>query len=407
MAQHYTLTGDFSLEELLDFKTVAELKDLALDLGVRFKGNPKKQGIVGALAKIILEDPKKVVKNMFYYELKACLDVIEGEMTLDYAEKSGLLFELNRFGLIYSTEQKNTGHCTLRFCKELTDELAQLVAAELERRENNGGLLAEKVAFGCANLYGFTDMYYVTKLVPDMEKKLGYALTDDALTDMFYPILSAMRYAIPKKERPLLSPFSVYNGFAVDNYHIDMRIEPKVFDFDTIIGYGEMPYPHIKGRAAEKMCDAFKKYGNPDETPDDAIRGLWIDKQDETKNLHVPEVDRYFQFCDISQVQDCMGAVMDFVNSIPFWRLRGNSSEEIGKKEMEEMRRRGESPRIAIGPNMQAMGIESFEQLKEMAKNGLDFPFPQEPTFDSSKKIGRNDPCPCGSGKKYKHCCGR
>ncbi len=24
-----------------------------------------------------------------------------------------------------------------------------------------------------------------------------------------------------------------------------------------------------------------------------------------------------------------------------------------------------------------------------------------------SKKVGRNDPCPCGSGKKYKHCCGK
>jgi uncharacterized protein YecA (UPF0149 family) len=23
-----------------------------------------------------------------------------------------------------------------------------------------------------------------------------------------------------------------------------------------------------------------------------------------------------------------------------------------------------------------------------------------------SQKIGRNDPCPCGSGKKYKKCCG-
>jgi preprotein translocase subunit SecA len=22
-------------------------------------------------------------------------------------------------------------------------------------------------------------------------------------------------------------------------------------------------------------------------------------------------------------------------------------------------------------------------------------------------KVGRNDPCPCGSGKKYKNCCGR
>ena len=23
------------------------------------------------------------------------------------------------------------------------------------------------------------------------------------------------------------------------------------------------------------------------------------------------------------------------------------------------------------------------------------------------KKVGRNDPCPCGSGRKYKNCCGR
>ena len=28
-------------------------------------------------------------------------------------------------------------------------------------------------------------------------------------------------------------------------------------------------------------------------------------------------------------------------------------------------------------------------------------------TIRKEKKIGRNDPCPCGSGKKYKHCCGR
>jgi len=23
------------------------------------------------------------------------------------------------------------------------------------------------------------------------------------------------------------------------------------------------------------------------------------------------------------------------------------------------------------------------------------------------EKVGRNDPCPCGSGKKYKKCCGK
>ena len=29
----------------------------------------------------------------------------------------------------------------------------------------------------------------------------------------------------------------------------------------------------------------------------------------------------------------------------------------------------------------------------------------QLPTVNKSAKIGRNDPCPCGSGKKYKDCC--
>ena len=28
-------------------------------------------------------------------------------------------------------------------------------------------------------------------------------------------------------------------------------------------------------------------------------------------------------------------------------------------------------------------------------------------TIVKPHKIGRNDPCPCGSGKKYKYCCGR
>lgn len=31
----------------------------------------------------------------------------------------------------------------------------------------------------------------------------------------------------------------------------------------------------------------------------------------------------------------------------------------------------------------------------------------QETVRREAPKVGRNDPCPCGSGKKYKHCCGR
>jgi SWIM/SEC-C metal-binding protein len=31
---------------------------------------------------------------------------------------------------------------------------------------------------------------------------------------------------------------------------------------------------------------------------------------------------------------------------------------------------------------------------------------PPKPAI-AEKKVGRNEPCPCGSGKKYKNCCGQ
>lgn len=32
---------------------------------------------------------------------------------------------------------------------------------------------------------------------------------------------------------------------------------------------------------------------------------------------------------------------------------------------------------------------------------------PKEPTTRTTPKIGRNDPCFCGSNRKFKKCCGR
>jgi len=38
-----------------------------------------------------------------------------------------------------------------------------------------------------------------------------------------------------------------------------------------------------------------------------------------------------------------------------------------------------------------------------------DAPIPDVPVEQakSSRTAGRNDPCPCGSGKKFKKCCGK
>jgi preprotein translocase subunit SecA len=47
-------------------------------------------------------------------------------------------------------------------------------------------------------------------------------------------------------------------------------------------------------------------------------------------------------------------------------------------------------------------GILTEERKKEITKE-----YRASKVIVKEKKIGRNDPCPCGSGKKYKKCCGK
>jgi preprotein translocase subunit SecA len=71
---------------------------------------------------------------------------------------------------------------------------------------------------------------------------------------------------------------------------------------------------------------------------------------------------------------------------------------------------------IDIAKRMEADGVnfKSIRQMKKWMKDheaelraegGNDVP-KVETVVHEGPKIGRNDPCPCGSGKKYKKCCG-
>ena len=47
-----------------------------------------------------------------------------------------------------------------------------------------------------------------------------------------------------------------------------------------------------------------------------------------------------------------------------------------------------------------------MESLKRMSNDAALYDFLEEEPSYPTRKIGRNEPCPCGSGKKYKKCCG-
>jgi preprotein translocase subunit SecA len=58
-----------------------------------------------------------------------------------------------------------------------------------------------------------------------------------------------------------------------------------------------------------------------------------------------------------------------------------------------------EAARLAEQMEMQRKVDEAARQMNLSSSGDID----EVP----AKKIARNDPCPCGSGKKYKQCCGK
>ncbi|MBC9785343.1 SEC-C domain-containing protein [Heliobacterium chlorum] len=74
-------------------------------------------------------------------------------------------------------------------------------------------------------------------------------------------------------------------------------------------------------------------------------------------------------FKNEDQVNEVLRRVMDLANNTRIWENNGHTPSEI-------------------------FNMKERPNLRPLPKSG------------KFNKIGRNDPCPCGSGKKYKKCCG-
>ena len=70
-------------------------------------------------------------------------------------------------------------------------------------------------------------------------------------------------------------------------------------------------------------------------------------------------------------------------------------SEKPGMNSIQKERNVIESREL----DLSSFGGSSRDDLPERPQR-------REPLRKTSK-VGRNEPCPCGSGKKYKHCCGK
>ena len=65
------------------------------------------------------------------------------------------------------------------------------------------------------------------------------------------------------------------------------------------------------------------------------------------------------------------------------------------------------SMRRDVANALMGVRIEIGQKPPAMQRRPIKADRPQGTIVNKTKAIGRNDPCPCGSGKKYKNCCGK
>lgn len=82
------------------------------------------------------------------------------------------------------------------------------------------------------------------------------------------------------------------------------------------------------------------------------------------------------KFASIEQAETIIGMLTDVINTTRLWSLNGYTPLEMH--------------------HLNGMEIQTPPTLEIPSKEPI-----------RVEKIGRNEPCPCGSGKKYKKCCGR
>jgi len=84
--------------------------------------------------------------------------------------------------------------------------------------------------------------------------------------------------------------------------------------------------------------------------------------------------------------------------------VRIRSEEEVAALEAQE---RAHAQAVAQQMQFQHADAGTFSADEEAAQAALAQEGANTPLTRDAPKVGRNDPCPCGSGKKYKHCHGQ
>ena len=106
------------------------------------------------------------------------------------------------------------------------------------------------------------------------------------------------------------------------------------------------------------------------------------------------------------QAEEGMQFLADFANNLPLWHLRGFTAVDYPEETFVPKL----STKEPLGPMLRKLKKEAY-LMTDILNGKTPQPNQAKPSVEDNpwagQKIGRNDPCPCGSGLKFKKCHGK
>lgn len=370
----------------LKMNTKEELKRMAKILLLPVPAKLRKDEYVTYFAEAVLTCPEIWLPRLTRYEL-TLLDMLVKVGSGSYVEctNSFLVTTLETLSFIATDcSHMDEGKARYMICDELREAVAPYLNKLLTSQKQSVHFMIEQYACGIVNLYGFlsySDLLYM--LVGYLQNIATREEIADSLANS--ALIQRLTFEVEDGYNTSLyieSPFLDDFEYLEEQLRLHRNIpDRKKFSKEEVFSAGMMPLSIMPNPYWDELKEyMMRKLRCTEEKADSGLSYLWYTAQTVDNPMSIINSMINRRLSSMQELQEAIEIFMDYLNHSPRWILKGYSSEETFVL-FEKEKLKNNPPRIVAGPTMKAA------------------PF--------AHTVGRNDPCPCGSGKKYKTCCGR
>jgi|GEM_PF-1082988 len=389
-------TNGFTLEEMLLQDTKEKIVRNAELLRIRINRNERKAIVAQRVARTILLEPRVVLYRIPFQEVLRLQQMVHAK---DHSVpvRPGLLNDcITEIGL---TDFRWDGVCHREFIYADLANALKPVIDQFVREINPAGskIKREQLVVGLLNLYGVLSLTELAELCRAYE-------ADFSLEDVLKTVFNS--YRIFSREFFVSDRVIYTSPFLFDDPEATMKEVAKrqslsfaKFTMEEVMaaGHAESPQPPESAASEVFRRELFQITG-AEEDADLHISELWMVLNNDRDPLG--SLTKLFTEFNVTQerANEILRALVDWANLLPKWILKGNNPKTVFEMH-EKPGFMKQPPRLVVGPNLRKAGISvPQEKFNAMWKKTIE---------SQAQKVGRNDPCPCGSGKKFKHCCGQ